>query len=156
MSAPLDGQPTGEKGRITKQQIASALGLGGPDELKRPEGGDGRPALTPAQARAQAEGKPMPPDAPGFKRTVVRGGRDAAEYLGAPVGTPLGEGKEGMPLDPEPLSREAEEKAIEKTRQRVDWDRIDRQRAEQKLAASMADLRKRMEKLLRKEAGVTE
>ena len=156
MSAPKDGQPTGAGGRISAAKIAAGLGLGGPDELKRPEGGTGRPLDTPAQARARAEGKPVPPDAPGFKRTTVPGGRDAAEYLGAPVGTPLGEGAEGMPLEPEPLSREQEAERIAKSRQRTDWDKIDAERARRQFAEQVADLRARVEKLLRKEAGVTE
>jgi hypothetical protein len=156
MSVPKDGRPTGERGVVSAAKIAAGLGLGGPDELKKPEAGTGRPMLTPLQARAKAEGKPVPPDAPGFKRTVVRGGRDAAEYLGAPVGTPLGEGAEGMPLEPEPPSRELEAERIAASRQRTDWSKIDAERAGRKLAAQMADLRNRLEKLLRREAGITE
>jgi hypothetical protein len=155
MSAPKDGRPTGVKGVIKRSDIAAGLGLGGPEELKRPEAGTGRPMETPAQARARVEGKPVPPDAPGFTRTVVPGGRDAAEYLGAPVGVPLGEGAEGMPLEPEPLSREEEAKRIQSSRQRTDWEKIDRQRASRQLAETMADLRRRIENLLRKEAGLT-
>lgn len=155
MSAPKDGQPTGVKGVVKRAQIAAGLGLGGPDELKKPEAGTGRPMETPAQARARAEGKPVPPDAPGFKRTTVRGGRDAAEYLGAPVGVPLGEGAEGMPLEPEPPSREQEAERIAASRQRTDWDKIDKQREGRQLAEQVAKLRERMERLLEKEAGVT-
>ncbi len=156
MSAPKDGQPTGVKGVVSAAKIAAGLGLGGPDELKKPEAGTGRPVESPAQARARAEGKPVPPDAPGFARTVVQGGRDAAEYLGVPVGVPLGEGAEGMPLPPEPLSREQEAERVAASRQRTNWEKIDAERASRKLAEQMADLRGRMEKLLRKEAGVTE
>jgi hypothetical protein len=158
MSVPKDGQPTGVKGRITKESIAAGLGLGGPDSLKEPEAGDGRPMESPAQARARVEGKPVPPDPPGFARTVVKGGRDAWEYLGRPATSPIGSAPEGMPIEPEPMSREDEAKLREQrgeVPQRTDWDKIDKQRAARTLAEKMGDLRARMERLLEKEAGVT-
>lgn len=160
MSVPKDGQPTGEKGQVSRASIALALGIGGPESLKEPEAGDGRPMETPAQARARAEGKPVPPDAPGFTRTAVKGGRDAWEFFGrpgdvneAPPGTP-----DGTPLPPPFVPREEEEKIRElrgETPQRTDWERIDRERAARKLVQQVRDMRNRMEKLLRKEAGLT-
>lgn len=159
MSVPKDGQPTGVSGVVKAAKIAAGLGLGGPDSLKEPEAGDGRPMETPAQARARAEGKPIPPDPSGFARTTVKGGRDAWEYFGrpadvneAPAGTP-----DGTPLPPAFIPREEEERIRElrgETPQRTDWERIDKQRAARQLARQFRDARNRMEKLLRKEAGL--
>lgn len=154
----LDGQPTGVKGVVKAAKIAAGLGLGGPDSLKRPEGGTGRPLETPAQARARAEGKPVPKDPAGFKRTVIKGGRDAWEHFGRPTTAPIGSQPEGMPVEPEFIPREEEERIREargETPQRTDWERADKQRAARKLSQEMAALRARMERLLEKEAGVT-
>lgn len=157
MSAPKDGQPTGERGRITKESIASALGLGGPEALKTPENGTGRPLKSPAQIRAEQEGKKPPPDAPGFKRTVVQGGRDAWEFLGRPSTSPLGSGAEGQPVDPEPISREDEAKLREargETPQRADWAKIDAQREARKIGEQFDKAQDKLKRLVRKEAEV--
>jgi hypothetical protein len=127
VSAPKEGRIV-ESGTISAAKIALGLGLGGPDELKEPGPDDGRPMDSPAQARARAEGKPVPADPPDFQRTVVKGGRDVAAYLGVPVGVPLGEGEEGKPLPPETLTRE-QERDLQARRgelpQRVNWDRVE-------------------------------
>lgn len=157
MSAQKEGRIVGG-GVIEASKIALGLGLGGPESLKEPEGGDGRPLDTPAQARARAEGKPAPPDPPGFERTRIKGGRDAWEFFGrpadvnaAPPGTP-----DGTPLPPEYIPREEEDRIRERrgeTPQRTNWERIDREQRGRELARKLNDLRDRMERLLRKEAG---
>jgi hypothetical protein len=72
VSAPRDGQPTGEKGRIKAEDIAAAL-------AERPGGlRPGATALTPAQARRQVENKWVGEDLPpGYERgtAVVTDGR---------------------------------------------------------------------------------
>jgi hypothetical protein len=128
-------------GVVKPGKIAQALGLRRRDEVKR----DGRPKLTPAQVRAAERGEVLP-DAPGYKTTTVSGGRDVAEFLGEPVGVPLGQGAEGQPLPPEPPRRE------DTAPQRSDWESADRVMAKRDLARQMAAAEKQMEALLRKEA----
>jgi hypothetical protein len=146
VSAPKDGRIL-ESGTITAGKIALGLGLGGPDALKKPPPDDAPRVLSPAQARAAAEGKPVPKDPPGFERTIVKGGRDVAEYFGVPLGVPLGEGAEGMPLEPEILSREDEERLCElrgQTPQRTNWQKVDDAQARRKLRDKIAAMERKI------------
>jgi hypothetical protein len=157
VSAPQDGQFTGEKGRVSASKIAAALGLGGPDSLKKPDKGTGRPLKSPAQVRAEAEGKPVPQDPPGFKRTVVEGGRDAWEFFGRPATAPLGSQPEGQPIEPEFLPREEEERIKEargENPQRVNWDRVDEQRKAREVGKQFEKAQEKLRALLRKEAAI--
>jgi hypothetical protein len=168
MKTDGDGRPTGERGKISAAKIAAALGLGGPESLKKPEGGTGRPLRSPAQIRAEQEGREPPPDPEGFKRTVVSVGRDVWEFLGRPTTTPLGEGEEGKPLPPEPSSPEEEAKrdreavlaayrnrgALGNKPQRADWEKIDEQRKARDLGRQIDKAVADAKKLLRKEAEI--
>jgi hypothetical protein len=100
-----------ERGNISAASIAAALGLGGAEPEVR------APKLTPAQARAKAEGKTPPPPPPDFETTVIQGGRDVWEFLGkppleAPEGTPQGQ---ALPTEPPPKPQP----------QRANWDALE-------------------------------
>lgn len=100
------------RGVVKAAEIASGLGLGGPEPKSAPR----KP--TPAEARAAESGKPPPQTAADdFETTVIEGGRDAWEYLGkppleAPAGSPDGT---PVPVEPQPKPQP----------QRTNWDAID-------------------------------
>jgi hypothetical protein len=111
MSRPTKTGRVLQTGRVTRESIATALGLGGPEPEAR------APKLTPAQARAKAEGKPLPPAPADWEETVIKGGRDVWEFLGkpsldAPEGTPQGH---ALPSEPPPKPQP----------QRTNWDALD-------------------------------
>jgi len=125
--APKDGRILGS-GVVKAAEIATGLGLGGPEPDVKPT-----QKLTPAQARAQAEGKPLPPSPEGFETVTIKGGQDAWEHLGRPAlenppGTP-----DGSPL---PV---IEERPPTAEPQRVDWEKIDRERDSEAQAPSPAE-----------------
>lgn len=104
MRSKKDGQKiAGSEGRITPSQIASALGL------RKDAPPEPTQKLSPAQARAKAEGKPipeLPEDAAPEVHTIPGGSREALELWGGaghpdmPVGV-----EEGMaPPEPKPKS----------------------------------------------------
>jgi hypothetical protein len=106
--------PAAKRYVVTAKEIARGLGLGGPDDLKQPGPEDGRPLKSPAQVAAEERGAPVPPDAPGFTRTVVPGGRDAWEFYGRPAEANRKNGDTNVlrdgPIDPQFISREDEER----------------------------------------------
>lgn len=137
-----DGRPTGVKGRISAQSIRDALGLGGPEPETRP------PKLTPAQVRAKAEGKPIPEGPPDYETTVIKGGRDAWEYLGRPdVASPPPGSPDGTPVGPEFTPREKEPAPVN-----ADWDAVDQTRKRQALEREFEKAQADLKKLLQKEA----
>jgi hypothetical protein len=155
VSQVRDGQPTGVKGVVKAASIALGLGLGGPDSLKQPGPEDGRPLLSPAQQREVEAGRDPGPAAPDFERKVIRGGRDVWEYLGRPATTPIGEGPEGLPVEPEPLSADEEHKLKERRGelpQRTDWERIDAEQAKRDLAQEYARAEAELRRIVSKEA----
>lgn len=99
-------------GVVKAAEIASGLGLGGPEPKPAPR------KLTPAEARAAESGQTPPKTAADdFETTVIEGGRDAWEYLGkpaleAPAGSPDGT---PVPVEPQPKSQP----------QRTDWSKLD-------------------------------
>ncbi len=103
MSAPRDGQPTGAKGHIKAEDIAAALAA--QDGGLRP----GATALTPAQARRQAEdrwaGEELPP---GYERgtAVVTDGRPVT-HRDESQPLDVWDRLDGTKQDSEPPSRQA-------------------------------------------------
>jgi hypothetical protein len=74
----------GTAGKMSAQTIRDMLGLKpAPKPVSTP--------LSPAQARAKAEGKPIPPSGVEFEQTTIPAGRDAIELLGIdPADLPVG------------------------------------------------------------------
>lgn len=130
-----------ESGRVSAKSIADALGLGGPEPIP------GKPKLTPAQQRAKDEGKPLPPDAPDFEQTTIRGGRDVWEYLGRPAAEPPPGYRDGDPLPEEFTPREHEDT-------KADWEAHDARERAREVAREYAETRRRLESLLDKEANL--
>ncbi len=134
-----DGRPTGVSGRITRESIRNALGLGGPEpEVKPTE------KLTPQQARRVAEGKPAGPGAPGYETVTVRGGRDAFEHLGKPDLNSAEAGKiDGRRIVSEPPPKPEP--------QRSDWNAVDEaaetREAVENIVAEYDEIRRRLAEL---------
>jgi hypothetical protein len=135
-----DGQSTGVKGKVSRESIRNALGLGGPEPKA------GKVPLSPSQQREVEAGRDPGPPPPGHEVTIIEGGRDAFEHLGRPDLNSVEAGKQdGRRIVSEPPPKPEPE--------RTNWEALDAAKQQRELEREYAETKAKLEALLAKEAG---